>query len=486
MGKHTMDDTKQPPDQLDKQDGIEEQIIPLDEEPVISKHLQAQLPFARRLTLRQRKIAWRLSIACGLLLLIILVAPNSLTDVRNISMQLYNRLVPPPTPPLSPDLDSVYFDVNIPWTQVTIDGQVIPLPTIGSGSPIKLATGRHTVRWQAAPFQPQSCIITVPIYLRSSDTCILATYTLIQLPHPAHAQLLVLHESVNTLPANQYHMLIGAVQKALAQQDTSTTVQPGEMYFGPLGYTTANQPLRATLRFSLDPNAGSELNVGRMGTKIIESYTIDAQDCQILCSLPWQIWLSRPPVPIQDGVSPPSSPPTWFVLAFAVQRWDFATMNGHSIASNLSTGNAFSHAVLLGISWDGTNWHIKAYFKQDIAPFYSLPEGPDTSYLTYYDNPACADVEDQLSNVVLLYSQIQYFPAANSADGCLAIAKWSGTYGLTPSSPYLWFFDRFGIFYPINAAALQESYPNAPQANAYEHHLAQQLAKLPGVVVNLG
>ena len=161
-------------------------------------------------------------------------------------------------------------------------------------------------------------------------------------------------------------------------------------------------------------------------------------------------------------------------------------MNGHSIARNLSIDGVFSHAVLLGISWDGTNWHIKVYFKQDIAPFYFLPQGPDTSYLPFYDNPACADVEDHLSNLVLLYSQIQYIPAANVADGCLTIAKWGGTYSPAPSSPYLWFLDRFGIFFPINAAATQESGPNAPRANAYEQHLAQQLAKLPGVVVNLG
>ncbi|HVB22101.1 MAG TPA: hypothetical protein VNG51_09175 [Ktedonobacteraceae bacterium] len=474
-----MDDTKQPTDKLDD---IEEQIIPLDEASVPPEWAQVLLPFTKRLTFRQRKIAWRLSIALCFLLLTVLVVPGSLTSMGNVTTQLYNRFVPPPTPTLAPSLDSFYFDVNSPWTTVSIDGRDIQVPVIGSGSAIKLATGRHIVRWQAPPFQAQSCTITVPVQLRLSDTCVLTTGDLQQLPHPPHAQLLVLHESVNTLSINQQRMLLGAVQNALTQQKSSTTVQPGEMYKGTQGYTTANQPLQATLRFSLDPNAGSELSVGRIGTNILEAYTINAQDCEILCSLPWQIWLSRPPIPIAGGVS---SAPTWFVLAFATQRWDFATMNGHTIASNLSAGNTFSHPVLLGIAWDGTNWHINVYFKQDIAPFYFLPQGPDTSYLPFYDNPACADAEDQLSNVVLLYAQIHYFPSANVADGCLAIAKWSGIYSPAPSSPYLWFLDRFGIFYPINAAALQESYPGAPQANVYEQRLAQQLAKLPGVVVNL-
>jgi hypothetical protein len=476
-----MDDTKRPPGELDKPDDIEEQIVSLDETPGISKHLQVRLPPAKRLTLRQRKIAWRLSIGLCLLLLIMLVAPNSLTIVRNVTSQLYDRLVPPPTPTLAPSLDSFYFDVNIPWTQVTIDDRTIQIPTIGSGSPIKLAVGRHTVRWQAAPFQMQSCIITVPVQFRLSDTCLLTTDDLEQLPHPPQAQLLMLHESVHMLLANQQRELINAMQNALAQQAASTTVQPGEMYFGPMGYTTADQPLRATLRFSLDQNADSNLAVGRAGTKGIQTYTINAQDCQILCSLPWKLWLSHPTIPIANGVS---SPPTWFVLAFATQRLDYATMNGHIIASDQPTdydANVFSYPVLLGLSWDGANWHVNVYFKQDVAPFYFLTGIPE---MPLYEDPACAAVEDQLSNVVSLYSQIQYFPAANVADGCLAIAKWSGTYSPAPSSLYLWFLDRFGILYPINAAATQVSYPDVPQANAYEQHLAQQLAKLPGVVVN--
>lgn len=477
-----MDDTKQPPGTLDAPDDSEEQIIPLDEAPIAPEHIQAQLPFTKRLTFRQRKIAWRLSIALCLLLLIILVIPDSLTRVSNITAQLYDRLVPPPTPTLAPRLDSFYFDVNIPWTQVTIDGQAIQIPAIGSGSPIKLAIGKHTIGWQAAPFQAQSCIITVPVQFRMSDTCVLATNDLQQLPHPPHAQLLALHESVSTLPTNQQRVLIDAVQNALMQQNTSTTVQPGEMYFGPTGYTMANQPLRATLRFHLDPNAGSALNVGSAGTKGIESYTINSQDCQILCSLPWQIWLYRPPIPILGAVS---SPPTWFVLAFAIQRWDFATMNGHIIVSNLSTDAVFSHPLLLGISWNGTDWHVNVYFKQDIVPLYFIPLGPGThtSPLSLYDEPACAHAEDQLADEVSVYSQIQYFPATNAADGCLAIAKWSGVYGPAPSSPYLWFLDRFGILFTANVAAQQPYYP---QANAYERYLAQQLAKLPGVVVNLG
>ncbi len=482
-----MDDTKQPPDKLDKQDGIEEQIIPLDEEPVISKHLQAQPPFARRLMFRQRKIAWRLSIVLCLLLLIMLVIPNSLTRVRDISVQLYDRVVPPPTPTLAPSLDSFYFDVNIPWTQVTIDGQAIQLPFIGSGTPIKLTMGRHTVRWQAAPFQPQSCIITVPVQFRISDTCVLATSDLEQLPHPPQAQLLVLHESVNTLSLTQQHMLINAMQNAFAQQDTSTTVQPGEMYFGPMGYTTANQPLRATLRFHPDPNAGSELTVARKGTNGLQTYTINAQDCQILCSLPWQIWLSRPTIPITNGVS---SPPTWFVLAFAAQSLDYATMNGYIIASDQPTdygANVFSYPVLLGLSWDGANWHIKVYFKQDIAPFYFITQGPGTHTLSQllYDNPACAAVQNNFANIGPVFSQIRYISDTNAANGCLAIAKWNAVGGTAPSqSPYLWALDRFGILYTVNGAN-QQLFPDNPQANAYEQRLAQQLSKLPGVVVNL-
>ena len=469
-----MDNTKQPLDKLDEPDDTEEQIVPLDEAPVTSE--RSQLPFVKRLTFRQRKIAWRLSITLCLLLLIILVVPGGLAGVGNATAQLYDRIVPPPTPTIAPGLDSFYFDVNIPWTQVSIDGRNIHIPAIGSGAPVRLSPGKHIVRWQAAPFQPQSCLITVPVQFYLNDTCVLATSDLLSFSHTLHAQLLVLHESIGLLPVSQQNVLTDEIQKALDQQNTSTTVQPGEMYFGPKGGTSPYQPLRATLRFQLDTSASSsDMTVGRTSSNGAQVYTINSQDCLILCSLPWQL---RPPS------SSLSQVPTWWTFVFAFPGWDYFTLDGQTIALDQPVDEggaaASSHPVLLGLSWYTNSWHIQVFFKQDIAPFIFAGQTSLSSGAPMYDNPACAAAQDLLSDVSGNFTQVRYVADTNPANGCLAIAKWIGS---TPE-PDLWYFEHFGTLYTANAAARQST-PDFPQANAYEQRLAQHLSTLPGVVVNL-
>ena len=478
-GKEVMDNTQSPlnePDTPDKIDDSDEQIIPLDEMPPAPERIQAQLPFAKRLTLRQRKVVWRLSIALCLLLLIVLVVPGGLPGIGNATIQLYNRVMPPPTPTIAPGLDSFYFDVNIPWTQVTIDGRNIHIPTIGSGAPVRLAIGKHMVSWKAAPFQAQSCTITVPVQFYLNDTCVLTTDDLRSFSHTLQAQLLVLHESISTLSVDQQVVLTDAIQKTLDQQDTSTTVQQGETYFGPKGDTSAQELLRATLRFQLDTGVGSaSMSVGRIWSNGTQVYTINPQDCQILCSLPWQL---RPPSPSLSQV------PAWWTFAFTFLSWNYFTLDGQAVSLNqpLDGGgaSAYSHTVLLGLSWYTNAWHIQVFFKQDIAPFIFSGQEPLSLGAAIYDNPACAAAQDLLSDVSGNFTQVRYVADTNPASGCLAIAKWIGS---TPE-PDRWYFEHFGTLYTANAAAHQAT-PDFPQADAYEQHLAQQLSMLPGVVVNL-
>ncbi len=483
-GKAALDNTKSPMDEpdtsntsdtVDTPDDSDEQIISLDNEPSAQERVQARPLFAKRLTLRQRKVAWRLSIALCFLLLIVLVVPGGLAGVGNATAHLYNTIVPPPTPTIAPGLDSFYFDVNIPWTQVSIDGQNIHIPSISSGAPIRLAPGKHLVRWQAAPFQAQSCSITVPVRFYLNDTCVLATDELDSFPHPFHAQLLVLHESMSTLSVDQQNVLMDAIQRALDRQDTSTMVQQGEMYFGPKGGTSAYQPLRATLRFQLDTGvASASLSVGKIRSNGTQIYTINAQDCQILCSLPWQL---RPP-PARSQV------PTWWAFAFAFPHWDYFTLDGQAMSLDqpIDAGGAAanSHTILLGLFWYASSWHIQVFFKQDIAPFIFSGQTPLSSGAPIYDDPACAAAQDLLSDVSGNFTQVRYIADTNPANGCLAIAKWIGS---TPE-PDLWYIEHFGTLYTANAAARQAT-PDFPPADAYDHHLAQQLSVLPGQMVNL-
>lgn len=482
-----MDDTEQ----TQLPDESEEQIVPLDEMHAPADFFQSSQRLVKKFTPRQRTLALRISVMLSLLLLIVLVIPASIPGVRDFPAQLYNRIVPPPLPTLAPGVNSFYFDVNVPWETVTIDGHATAIPRIGIDRPIVLARGKHVIGWRADPFQEQECTVSVPPALL--DTCVSETDELVGLPHIPKAQLLALHETIGTEPPPQYSALISAVQQALTRQDASTIVQPGEMYFGPLGNTPTNQSLRATLRFTLDMNASGPLLIGRNdahGINGMQTYSIPAQDCQILCSLPWNLWQSKPllpPAPSIPVLPPHTITPTWYVLAFASESWDYATMQGKIVAQNIQASySAISHPVLLSIVWDGTHWYANADFQQDVVPYYYdgqsyLTQGPAIAI-----DPACAVAQDDFSTMSGLLTHVRYISDTNAADGCLIIGTIAPASQLQVSLPTtLQYFYRFGVYDALNNATWKFA-PDYPQATTYEQQFAQQLAKLPGVSINLG
>ena len=481
-----MDDTEQ----TQLPDESEEQIIPLDDAPALSEHSRGSQWLAKKFTPRQRTFALRISVIFSLLLLIILVIPASIPVVENFTTQLYNRIVPPPLPKLAPGEDSFYFDVNVPWEAVTIDDHSTAIPRIGIDRPVVLARGTHFIAWRADPFQEQECTVSVPPALH--DTCVSETDELVGLRHVPKAQLLALHESISTEPPPQYSELIRAVQQALSRQDASTIVQPGEMYFGPKGNTTALEPLRATLRFNLDMNASGPLMIGRNdahGINGMQIYSIATQDCQILCSLPWNLWQSKPPLPPSSSIPvlpPHAITPTWYVLAFASESWDYATMQGNIVANGIQASySAISHPVLLGIVWDGTHWYVNADFQQDVVPYYYAGQSYLTQGPPIVIDPACAVAQDDFSTMSGLLTHVRYFSDTNAADGCLIIGTTDPASQLQVSLPStLQYLYRFGVYDALNNATWKFA-PNYPQANTYEQQFAQQLVKLPGVTINL-
>src|SRR5205823_6116488 len=125
----------------------------------------------------------------------------------------------------------------------------------------------HKLLWQAAPFQPVSCVLVVPVSSNPS-TCNHSQFT------PENTNQLVsiveLRVSTDLLPNIQRTALLEATQAALDQEQHSETVLPGEAYAVPSKisgagqnacrlakqivacYSMAKQQLRATLRFELD------------------------------------------------------------------------------------------------------------------------------------------------------------------------------------------------------------------------------------------
>src|SRR5438876_3197394 len=173
----------------------------------------------------------RLSVILGLALLVLLTLPGSFQTLPNTTFRALSSLIPTPTPTLPAGYDSFYMDVSVPWTKVFLDGHLVRLPR-NIDVPLKLVRGRHLIEWRAEPFQPQSCVVSIPFSL--NDTCHFANNDeLGQRFQDPSAQIILLHNALITLSANQQTALIDAVQKTFEGISANEPVQPGELYVGP-------------------------------------------------------------------------------------------------------------------------------------------------------------------------------------------------------------------------------------------------------------
>src|SRR5207237_506003 len=186
------------------------------------------LPPKIRSTRRQLNRLWLLAIVTSSVLLTFLVIPNGFSTAQSITQQVVHKLMPTPAPALPPGYDSFYIDKDIPWVTVFADAY----------------------------------------------------------------QIILLHESLNTLPPEQRTGLVSAIQAELGKLFTSETVQPEEQYAGESGPVTARQRLRATLHFQLDTNS-NWVCFANMQTHSGLLCGIDRQDCRQLCSAPWKFRLQE-------------------------------------------------------------------------------------------------------------------------------------------------------------------------------------------------
>src|SRR5580700_11561656 len=135
--------------------------LPFDQEDAsIPLWLSSRWLLKARLPRKQRSLVLRLSVMLSFILLIVLVLPGSATALSNIAAGALTSLIPvsTPTPPWA---NHFYFDTEVPWTAVSLDGHPLHVPRIGIDAPLQLAPGSHILAWQAAPFLGQSCRLNV-------------------------------------------------------------------------------------------------------------------------------------------------------------------------------------------------------------------------------------------------------------------------------------------------------------------------------------
>src|SRR5579885_2277743 len=109
----------------------------------------------RRRSTRQRALQAVVTAMIALLLLSVFVGNSS--SMRNVITGLLRS-----TPMPVEESDFFYAQGNPPWGQLFIDGhRVAHLPPVGA-PPLRLSHGVHVLSWQASPFEPVSCTLSVP------------------------------------------------------------------------------------------------------------------------------------------------------------------------------------------------------------------------------------------------------------------------------------------------------------------------------------
>jgi hypothetical protein len=429
----------------------------------------AHYPYLKRwllnahLSPKGRAISLRLSLILAVVLLVAVVVSSSYPALRTMTGTFIGHFEPTATPLPGPVNNKFFVDVNVPGTQVFIDGHKLSyLPLLAKGVPLTIAPGHHVITWTADPFSKQSCTISVPD--ANSDTCQLADFGLAVQNSAVPAQMLMVQETLNQLP-NKLHMsLNSALQSAVMGIHASTPVHAGEMYIGPNGEIIAKQSLIATLHFML----GSETEPD--STPSGQLQIIDGEYCPQICIVPGQ----------------PSTMPTttnqWIALVLVQSYWDYATRDGRSVANHmpidLGQAGDGAYPILVRITYSRSGWLVQPLIGKNQAPPLSVYGGLPHDLLSAIDisqipdDPACVVAQDLFPIGNIRPSRVRYISSPNLALGCFVAAP------VLTHAPVAYFFEHLGIFYAANAAA-HDMEPDLPQADAYEKGLVENLLTFP-------
>jgi hypothetical protein len=448
-------------DTTEKEDNDEITITALDEQDAAHYSFLQRWLLNAHLSPKRRTISLRLSLLICVLLLVAIVVSGSYPTLRTMTGSIVRSFEPTPTPVPAPINNKFFVDANIPGTQVFIDGrQLDHLPLFNEGVPLTLTNGHHHISWKAYPFRTQSCTLSVPD--ANSDTCQLADFSLHVQNSAVPAQMLMVQETLNELPPSLHTSLTSAIQAAITGIHASTPLSPGEMYDGPNGDITAQQPLIATLHYTL----AQPLTPTAYG----QSQTLNGEYCPQICIVP------------EQSLSVPTATNQWIALVLVQSYWDYATTNGRNIAVHMPIDNGAAsdgaNPILVRITRGSTGWQVQPLIGLNQAPPLSVYGGLPHDILTSIeitqipDDPACVVAEDLFQVGNILPFRVRYISSPNVALGCLVAAP------VLTHAPVAYFFEHLGVFYAANAAA-HDMQPDLPLADAYEKSLVQHLLTFP-------
>ncbi|GAC1383504.1 MAG: hypothetical protein NVS4B7_10310 [Ktedonobacteraceae bacterium] len=429
----------------------------------------SRLSLRSQLSLRQRVL--RLAVTASVLMLMLVLVLSSIAPLRSAATRLLTRIVPTPTPDVNTEY--FYFDASPSWGTLSVDGQTMKHPAVmGLDDPLYLASGRHRLVWRAEPFQPQSCLLRVPVSSDSSTGSCRAVSAQQHMLGPIHptrdnSWQILFYNSLSTLPTVQRAALIQATQSALDVHQSTETVYPGEQYLIGGGHTiaTAKQALHALLHFQLDTPAEAHFLCAT-----------DASTCSFGGQNQFQKCLEFCTQPNSFGYTDRA----WYAIGIMHALWNYTTLDGQNIARNQLAAMPGAYAPVhpdaeLQISWDGKNWHVLLTNEGVGAPHLVCQSANDAMN-------ASPSLIDALSGKAQMGVSVNFAAGSVDAQGCLLIVQAIPANPTTPfpsssASTAAYCLYRFGVLHAANKLA-HHFWPSMLLADVYERGLARQWAAL--------
>ncbi len=275
----------------------------------------------------------RLTFIIALWLVIVLLLVAIFSPVRDVVINRFLVVAPTPTATLVSG-DNLFYIQALPKGTISIDGQTLKsVPDPSSGQrPLQLSRGRHNIVWQAQPFAPISCVVSIP----STITNQCSDESITQSPSGSNVRLITFNASLNNLPSTPRNALIHTLQDTLNTLQSTSIVQPGEHYLytspsGSVSTRIATQQLRATLHFNLDTNPAAKRTCTSISGEDICAN--NGQNCISFCTLQVNTYPGTPP-----GTQAPTE--GWTVLALFYPTWTYTTASGQIIAQNQPDSSA--------------------------------------------------------------------------------------------------------------------------------------------------
>jgi hypothetical protein len=428
-----------------------------------------------RISPGKRRTFLQFAIVCCATIFVVIVLLGSFPNLLNFPNSVLQALTQPAPTQLTtltplPNINHFYVQAAFPGTTILLDGHPFHASRLGTDAPLKLANGIHHIIWSAVPFRSQSCQFPVPfIQYIGNNTCYVAPIENENQAISPQVSLIVLGESLATLPTQARTMLKSSIQNTFAAHSSSAMIMPGELYAAQYGtsFLKATQPIVATQQFQ--PLFGLPLPVCSIAGISSIDCSLAGQNCLQLCPVPWQPHLAQTTRLFSQR---------WLVLTFVRTLWNYTTLNGHIIFQDQEL-DGLAHLALLSITWNGS-WHVKALMGA------ALGQPLIIDGIQILDNPACSSAEDIVGGqIAAKASQEGFISGPNPADGCLVETILRKTAGMpsSPSPPMAYFLERFGILLAVNDVA-QQSQPDLPLADAHEKNIASQLIQLPGQYIS--